>query len=71
MRHLMIKVLYSLFLTLIIFSSTGAEETFPGMSGSSSQETPIFLVHVKTSLDEDDAQICVAPNVAWAALNKG
>jgi len=30
-----------------------------------------FLFHVKTSLDEDDAQICVAPNVAWAALQKG
>ncbi|MGP0628805.1 hypothetical protein ACTRW9_03780 [Nitrospina sp. 32_T5] len=30
-----------------------------------------FLIHVKTSLDEDDAQICVAPNVALAALRKG
>jgi len=30
-----------------------------------------FLIHVKTSLDEDDAQICVAPNVALAALKQG
>lgn len=30
-----------------------------------------FLIHVKTSLDKDDAQICVAPNVALAALRKG
>ena len=30
-----------------------------------------FLFHVKTSLDKDDAQICVVPNVAWAALKKG
>lgn len=30
-----------------------------------------FLFHVKTILDEDDAQICVVPNVAWAAFSKG
>ena len=30
-----------------------------------------MLFHVKTGLDQDDAQICVVPNVAWAALNKG
>lgn len=30
-----------------------------------------FLFHIKTSLEEDDAQICVAPNLAWAALDAG
>ena len=30
-----------------------------------------ILIHVKTSLSVDDAQICVFPNVAWAALNAG
>lgn len=30
-----------------------------------------ILIHVKTSLALDDAQICVAPNVAWAALKAG
>lgn len=30
-----------------------------------------FLIHVKTSLGVDDAQICVVPNVAWAALEAG
>jgi len=30
-----------------------------------------FLVHAKTSLKIDDAQICAVPNVAWTALNKG
>lgn len=30
-----------------------------------------LLFHVKTSLAEDDAQICVAPNVALAALESG
>jgi len=31
----------------------------------------IFLVHLKTSLKKDDAQICVAYNVIWAALEQG
>jgi hypothetical protein len=31
----------------------------------------IFLVHLKTSLKKDDAQICVAYNVIWAALEEG
>ncbi len=30
-----------------------------------------FLIHAKTSLKLDDAQICAVPNVAWAALAKG
>ena len=30
-----------------------------------------FLVHLKTSLKKDDAQICVAYNMIWAALKKG
>lgn len=29
------------------------------------------LIHVKTSLAKDDAQICVVPNVAMAALEAG
>jgi hypothetical protein len=33
-------------------------------------ERPLVL-HVKTALSEDDAQICVAPNLAWAALAEG
>lgn len=31
----------------------------------------IFLIHAKTSLRLDDAQICAVPNVAWAALAEG
>lgn len=27
-----------------------------------------LLIHMKTSLAEDDAQICAVPNVAWAAV---
>jgi hypothetical protein len=30
-----------------------------------------ILLHMKTSLAEDDAQICAVPNVAWAALKAG
>ena len=31
----------------------------------------VFLVHLKTSLEKDDAQICVAYNIVWAALEQG
>jgi hypothetical protein len=30
-----------------------------------------MLVHIKTDLAKDDAQICVAYNVIWAAIEKG
>ena len=36
------------------------------------QATPTrVLIHMKTSLALDDAQICAVPNVAWAALKAG
>ena len=34
-------------------------------------EPETFLIHLKTSLKKDDAQICVAYNVIWAALEEG
>lgn len=34
-------------------------------------EGKTFLIHAKTSLKLDDAQICAVPNVAWTALSKG
>jgi hypothetical protein len=34
-------------------------------------EGGIFLVHLKTGLKHDDAQICVAYNVMWAAAREG
>jgi c(7)-type cytochrome triheme protein len=37
----------------------------------SGAEKEIFLVHLKTSLKKDDAQICVAYNMIWAALEAG
>jgi hypothetical protein len=30
-----------------------------------------ILIHMETSLAEDDAQICAVPNVAWAAVKAG
>lgn len=33
--------------------------------------TSWILIHMKTSLAEDDAQICAVPNVAWAAVKAG
>ena len=30
-----------------------------------------ILIHMKTSLAEDDAQICAMPNVAWASVKAG
>jgi len=38
---------------------------------SMAEEEETFLVHLKTSLDRDDAQICVAYNIMWAALEEG
>lgn len=40
----------------------------PGIAG---EEVRPLVLHVKTALSIDDAQICVVPNVAWAALAAG
>jgi hypothetical protein len=36
-----------------------------------SEETQTILFHLKTGLKHDDAQICVAYNEIWAALEEG
>jgi len=38
---------------------------------NAAEEKETFLVHLKTSLEKDDAQICVAYNMMWAALEEG
>ena len=38
---------------------------------SSFAEENTLLVHVKTDLKKDDAQVCVAYNVIWAAIEDG
>lgn len=40
------------------------------MQAMAAEGRPLVL-HVKTALSVDDAQICVVPNVAWAALSEG
>jgi len=41
----------------------------PVLAGTGDGKT--FLIHAKTSLKLDDAQICAVPNVAWTALQEG
>lgn len=47
--------------------------TFIWITGLSTQHASAasILFHMKTSLSEDDAQICAVPNVAWAAVKAG
>ena len=56
-RSLLLGVLTVLFVSLSSFA-------FANQPG-------VILFHLKTSLDHDDAQICVAYNEIWAALDEG
>ena len=41
-------------------------------AATAEQNSPTrLLIHMKTSLAEDDAQICAVPNVAWASVKAG
>ena len=59
----MIKRPVLFLLLLSVFVSWG-----PGVFA---KEAPVILFHLKTSLDHDDSQICVAYNEIWAALEEG
>lgn len=59
MKKIFILTIASIFLFATPFGS--AADTGKG----------VFLVHLKTSLKKDDAQICVAYNIMWAALEEG
>lgn len=48
-----------------IFAFTGA------IAASAESGQRVLLIHLKTSLKHDDAQICVAYNAIWAALEQG
>ncbi|MDE2142664.1 MAG: hypothetical protein KGJ84_09665, partial [Elusimicrobia bacterium] len=41
-----------------------------GLSSAQAQPNRV-LIHMKTALSVDDAQICAVPNVAWAFLKAG
>jgi len=44
---------------------------FALLGPTSQGEAAKILIHMKTSLAEDDAQICAIPNVAWAMTKAG
>lgn len=60
MRKLILSVAALSFITLLSLNLSAEEK-----------KAETFLVHLKTSLDKDDAQICVAYNIMWAALEEG
>ena len=43
----------------------------PSQVAAQQPPAPRIVIHMKTSLAQDDAQICAVPNVAWAALAAG
>ncbi len=44
---------------------------WPTVAQTEQAATSRILIHMKTSLARDDAQICAVPNVAWAAVKAG
>jgi hypothetical protein len=59
MRHFLVAAAAALLLGIAPLQHAVAGEGRP------------LVLHVKTALSVDDAQICVVPNVAWAALSEG
>ncbi len=58
---------YNLKLTKILLLAITMLIAYPAASFVNKDSRPL-VIHVKTSLSIDDAQICAFPNVAWAAL---
>ena len=56
-KQVFLLLMIGIFLLVPVIGVTAAPET--------------FLVHLKTSLKKDDAQICVAYNIMWAAVEEG
>ncbi len=61
MNHRILSVIAGIFATLVWSAGLGAEEALSAN----------ILIHMKTSLAQDDAQICAVPNVVWAAVKAG
>ena len=61
MRQTISSILVCAFLILFTDSFAEAQQAAPSR----------ILIHMKTSLALDDAQICAVPNVAWAAVKAG
>lgn len=60
-----------LFFLLLLLPPAPAAGQGQGQEQKQTQTQKTFLIHLKTSLDKDDAQLCVAYNMVWAALKKG
>ncbi len=61
MNQRIMSAITGMFATLVFSVGLGAEEA----------SSANMLIHMKTSLAQDDAQICAVPNVAWAAVKAG
>ncbi|WP_447979947.1 hypothetical protein [Candidatus Nitrospira bockiana] len=62
MKHLCVGL--AAVIMMVLMAGVGAVAAQRLASGS-------ILIHMKTSLAEDDAQICAVPNVAWASVKAG
>lgn len=62
MNRQIVTLIVAMLMTLIIWN-TGL--------GTQQASAAGILIHMKTSLAVDDAQICAVPNVAWAAVKAG
>ena len=65
MKHPLRDLIWILFLFPALSMAAAAPAAEEGA------EPPRMFVHLKTSLGHDDAQICVAYNMIWAALRQG
>jgi hypothetical protein len=61
MKQRLLSVTVAIFMTLAWSVGLGTQEA----------SAANILIHMKTSLALDDAQICAVPNVAWAAVKAG
>lgn len=61
MNQRIMSAIAGMFATLVFSAGLGAEEA----------SSANILIHMKTSLAQDDAQICAVPNVAWAVVKAG
>jgi hypothetical protein len=67
MKNSISSTVVPLIFSLLLFNAVLIAPPVPAYG----TEGETFLVHLKTSLKKDDAQICVAYNVIWAALEEG
>lgn len=61
MNQRIMSMIAGMFATLVFSAGLGVEEA----------SSANILIHMKTSLALDDAQICAVPNVAWAGVKAG